>query len=784
MDQQVVIIDDDDDSKSETKMSSNTNTNDNKINVTSLDNKSEKVVKGTRKTNRSVKRRSTADIPMQKKPDKKRQRKSSTAQQTRTKGSAVAGDASSITSNSTDNIQSGALNIAQELAMNRNNTLNSLSPEIANIATSQSQIKDDFFQNVLKDNGFSPIPSPIPTANNISNNNIGTVIQTDNNKPMKVASLISTTVYPRQKRLLNPGNGKLEQMNNPTNVRNSNTNNSTMAAQESSISKASGSDLYLKSIQLLSHKNNPQVSNSYLNVSNHHSQSNLLSGSDVKSTVSTNSGDSPSSAVLPPSVSSPNIVDNIPSAVLTGSSSELQQNKKQTIKKSFMKKNQQSSSTDIFPSLTTTTNISDVTKSTPSHVSTSTPLSTVATGTKKTSAPRKRKVKTAKVATTSSGTTATVPIAPASTDTYLKNIVESKVKNLPTLKPKPANDSNNAITTIPNTGITINDTYIPSFQGVNKNTNSTKSDVNTSKNNLSSLSQAHLKNLTSSTTSSTNSKIKNLTTPKNSLSSSDSVVLPSSNITTKQSSKSVVSNTIKSATISTKTNKGSNTISATTSAAPSKVSHTTSVKPTEKKKVAPKSLTPSLAIEPPSLLKATSILGEPKDQLNNKTYKKSSIKEEKAIILNIPLYNASTNDYLDENGTVVVNVPDLVKKELIHNNINGKLTLEQEKLNKRNLFINNTDKISLNNNNSDVDGINSDDTVNKDSKKKAHPMKGKSQIGKYDMEDPFIDDSELLWEEQRATTKDGFFVFFGPLIEKNEVPKIERTQSSLKRSRR
>jgi len=39
----------------------------------------------------------------------------------------------------------------------------------------------------------------------------------------------------------------------------------------------------------------------------------------------------------------------------------------------------------------------------------------------------------------------------------------------------------------------------------------------------------------------------------------------------------------------------------------------------------------------------------------------------------------------------------------------------------------------------------------------------------YDKEDDFVDDSELLWEEQAAASKDGFFVYSGPLIP--EVPK-------------
>jgi hypothetical protein len=44
----------------------------------------------------------------------------------------------------------------------------------------------------------------------------------------------------------------------------------------------------------------------------------------------------------------------------------------------------------------------------------------------------------------------------------------------------------------------------------------------------------------------------------------------------------------------------------------------------------------------------------------------------------------------------------------------------------------------------------------------------------YDKEDPFIDDSEMLWEQQAAASKDGFFVYSGPLVPEGEKPQIER----------
>ncbi|GMM38442.1 Hpc2 protein [Saccharomycopsis crataegensis] len=62
-----------------------------------------------------------------------------------------------------------------------------------------------------------------------------------------------------------------------------------------------------------------------------------------------------------------------------------------------------------------------------------------------------------------------------------------------------------------------------------------------------------------------------------------------------------------------------------------------------------------------------------------------------------------------------------------------------------------------------------------ESQKKIREMitKNNRKIGKYDYDDPFIDDTELLWEETRAVTKDGFFVYWGPLVEEaGQINKI------------
>jgi len=48
------------------------------------------------------------------------------------------------------------------------------------------------------------------------------------------------------------------------------------------------------------------------------------------------------------------------------------------------------------------------------------------------------------------------------------------------------------------------------------------------------------------------------------------------------------------------------------------------------------------------------------------------------------------------------------------------------------------------------------------------------KMEEYDTDDPFVDDSELLWEAQAAASKDGFFVYSGPLVPEGEKPAVER----------
>lgn len=52
--------------------------------------------------------------------------------------------------------------------------------------------------------------------------------------------------------------------------------------------------------------------------------------------------------------------------------------------------------------------------------------------------------------------------------------------------------------------------------------------------------------------------------------------------------------------------------------------------------------------------------------------------------------------------------------------------------------------------------------------------KRRKRKDEYDADDPFVDDSEMLWEAQAAASKDGFFVYCGPLVPEGEKPAVER----------
>ena len=55
---------------------------------------------------------------------------------------------------------------------------------------------------------------------------------------------------------------------------------------------------------------------------------------------------------------------------------------------------------------------------------------------------------------------------------------------------------------------------------------------------------------------------------------------------------------------------------------------------------------------------------------------------------------------------------------------------------------------------------------------------------RYDLEDEFIDDSEMIWQQQALASKDGYFVWSGPLIQEGDKPTVERADGTVKRGGR
>ncbi len=71
-------------------------------------------------------------------------------------------------------------------------------------------------------------------------------------------------------------------------------------------------------------------------------------------------------------------------------------------------------------------------------------------------------------------------------------------------------------------------------------------------------------------------------------------------------------------------------------------------------------------------------------------------------------------------------------------------------------------------------GVNGTDQINSGTDGPEPKRRRRRKVEDYDQEDPFIDDSEQIWEQQAAASKDGFFVYCGPLVPEGEKPAVER----------
>ena len=94
------------------------------------------------------------------------------------------------------------------------------------------------------------------------------------------------------------------------------------------------------------------------------------------------------------------------------------------------------------------------------------------------------------------------------------------------------------------------------------------------------------------------------------------------------------------------------------------------------------------------------------------------------------------------------------------------------------------------NSNVEMGGVNDGERIQKSGEETGEagvvkkPRKRTMKEDMYDKEDDFIDDTEMIWEEQAAASKDGFFVYSGPLVPPGQEPQVERYVSRLFQSGR
>ncbi|XBW34685.1 hypothetical protein QEN19_000253 [Hanseniaspora menglaensis] len=127
------------------------------------------------------------------------------------------------------------------------------------------------------------------------------------------------------------------------------------------------------------------------------------------------------------------------------------------------------------------------------------------------------------------------------------------------------------------------------------------------------------------------------------------------------------------------------------------------------------------------------------------------------------LINYSIKSLLSEEGNLVLDYPQLLSSQHQQQHLLQQLQAELEDGSNDEAESDSEEE----DNDEDSDDVSSDGEEKKVSealpKKRVSKYKGKAMVGKYDLEDPFIDDSEHLAEggRQEGTEGVGFFVFFG-----------------------
>ena len=160
------------------------------------------------------------------------------------------------------------------------------------------------------------------------------------------------------------------------------------------------------------------------------------------------------------------------------------------------------------------------------------------------------------------------------------------------------------------------------------------------------------------------------------------------------------------------------------------------------------------------------------------------------VVLNVPL--TGDNQY--------VNFTRLAEERYGFNALHPRLAAQRERLarvaaagaalenaNKNGGNLGSGDEMSVDlsdveadNSNVEMGGVNDGERIQKSGEETGEagmvkkPRKRTMKEDMYDKEDDFIDDTEMIWEEQAAASKDGFFVYSGPLVPPGQEPQVER----------
>ncbi|KAI0835903.1 HPC2-domain-containing protein [Hypoxylon sp. FL0890] len=156
-----------------------------------------------------------------------------------------------------------------------------------------------------------------------------------------------------------------------------------------------------------------------------------------------------------------------------------------------------------------------------------------------------------------------------------------------------------------------------------------------------------------------------------------------------------------------------------------------------------------------------------------------------SIILNIPL-NGETNKYInfmrmaeDQYGWEALHPRQAELKARKARIAAASAALAQNDSSREG------DEMSVDESDNDDSNIEMGGTSGPDKPADGKPVKKKRHFkeDEYDKDDDFVDDSELLWEEQAAASRDGFFVYSGPLVPEVEKPESGRGEGLPKRGR-